>query len=182
MTEIWKPIPDYDGRYEASNLGRIRSLPHRVEQRSRAGNPFVRTVPGKILSPGVDGRGYLFFQACRMGEVRPIRVHRAVCLAFHGSPPAGSALACHNDGDHRNNVPGNLRWGSGRENMLDREKHGTGVAGERNPRAKLTVEDVRTIRRRFAMGERAKTIASDFGVHFGRIYMIKAGAQWKDVA
>jgi len=120
MSETWRPIPGWEGYYEASDLGRIRSMTRRVPGR----RPSGQAVPGRVLKlvPGKDG--YLTVTLCRAGIGKPGRVHRLVLLAFTGAPPLG-LVGCHNDGDRMNNRLDNLRWDTLAANSQDAVLHGT---------------------------------------------------------
>lgn len=121
--ELWKPIPGYEGRYEASDQGRIRSLPRIVSSGNRSG---VRSVPGVLRTAWRDPKGYLSVNIARDGDrARSQRVHNLVLMAFVGPKPTPEHQARHLDGDPSNNRPSNLRWGTSSENNLDRVVHGT---------------------------------------------------------
>jgi hypothetical protein len=112
--EIWAPIPiaEYEGLYEASNLGRIRRIAGRFAREHR------------ILIPALCKSGYLHVFLCAgANKQRRIPVSRLVLLAFRGPPPFPGAMCCHNDGSSTNNVEWNLRWGSARDNADDKIKH-----------------------------------------------------------
>lgn len=80
--EVWKPIPGYDGLYEASNFGRIRSLDKVVRSaRSRSGE---RTRRGRVLKQKRTQSGYMVIGLTKDGTQRTHRVHRLVMAAFHG--------------------------------------------------------------------------------------------------
>ena len=66
MTEVWKDVPGYDGAYQVSDQGRVRSTP-RIDNRGRKRE-------GRILSLLSDGRGYLLVNPCRNGDKRTLRV------------------------------------------------------------------------------------------------------------
>lgn len=118
--ESWAPVVGYEGFYEVSNLGRVRS----VEKR-------VRTARGTRLRPSVvrklsaNPRGYLTVNLSR-GEAgsRTQHVHTLVLSAFVGPRPEGME-ARHLDGNPANNSIANLAWGTHSENNLDRVRHGT---------------------------------------------------------
>jgi NUMOD4 motif/HNH endonuclease len=119
--ERWAPIPDYEGYYEASALGRIRSLDRIVPY--RGGTP--RRIRGHILKQAVDpDDGRHEVRLNRDGKGRTVQVHRLVLLAFRGSCQPGQE-GCHNNGDASDNRLENLRWDTHSENMYDRGRHGT---------------------------------------------------------
>jgi len=114
--EQWRDIPDHDG-YQASDLGRIRSLDRLVECR----NGVVKPFKGRILAPQNQTSGYF---GMVLGRGRPRLVHRLVMLAFVGPCPSGHEVA-HNDGNRRNNALSNLRYATPKENAADKNRHGT---------------------------------------------------------
>lgn len=114
--EKWLPVPGYEGIYEVSDLGRVRSL-DRLDS-------LGRLRPGLELRPRVDRGGYLLIHAGGKPR-RTLRVHRLVLLAFVGPPPEGADEALHGDGDPSNNALPNLRWGTRAENAADCLLHGT---------------------------------------------------------
>jgi len=111
--ETWLPVPEWEGLYEVSNLGRVRSLPR-------------RGTHGRILRPGSDLAGCRRVVLSRRssGQVNQ-KVALLVVLAFHCPKPFPKAVVRHLDGDNRNDTPGNLRWGTQSENMFDEVRHGT---------------------------------------------------------
>lgn len=121
--EIWKDIPGWEGLYQASSVGRIKSLERYVEGVDRIGRRFSRTYPEKVLALHSVGIGYRVACLSRDGKSGNAYVHRLVCLAFHGSPVAESLCAAHWDGDVQNNTPGNLRWATYAENTADKVRH-----------------------------------------------------------
>lgn len=125
MTEVWKDISDYEGSYQVSNLGRVRSLP-RTTRFMRNGKEVQQAVPGKVLSAKVNRDGHLFVSLCKEGKPKHWYVHTLVLTAFVGSRPDG--MEClHRDGDPTNNRVENLRWNTSSQNKLDSVRHGTHV-------------------------------------------------------
>ena len=118
MNEIWKDIPGYEGRYQASTLGRIKSLERLVPSKNYAtGKPFLRTVPERILRPGKHCKsGHMSVVLGRGVSGKP--VHQLVMLTFVG-PPARGQEVLHNNGNPADNRLDNLRYGTRRENILD---------------------------------------------------------------
>lgn len=122
MTEHWRPVPGYEGTYEVSDFGRVRSLTRVV----RRNDGRTRTIAGRILRCPKDDGGRRGLKLHADGEYKHARVHRLVLEAFVGPCPDGME-GCHNDGDHSNNRLDNLRWDTRSENMLDQVRHGTHI-------------------------------------------------------
>lgn len=73
MSEIWKDVPNYQGLYQVSNYGNVRSLDH------YSNNHFYK---GRVLKPSADRDGYLHVRLCKNGHVKVFRVHRIVANVF----------------------------------------------------------------------------------------------------
>ncbi|MDF2707066.1 MAG: hypothetical protein K0R62_2718 [Nonomuraea muscovyensis] len=111
--ERWLPVVGWEGLYEVSSQGRVRSLYSGT--RSKTGFP----------KPHCTSRGqYMAVDLSRQGKRKTIAVHVLVAAAFIGPRPDGMDV-CHNDGDSLNNRPENLRYGTRSENVLDEIAHGT---------------------------------------------------------
>lgn len=124
MTE-WRAVAEFPG-YEASDDGRVRSLPRSLPLRTRWGGVTVRRYPGRELAPYEVNGGHLGVDLVRDGIRARLGLHSVVLRAFVGPPPPGHE-GLHRDGDPANNVPSNLRWGTSSENNLDAVRHGTHV-------------------------------------------------------
>ena len=177
-TEEWKDIPGYEGRYQASSLGRIKSL---ARSGTRSNGRIFRTVE-KILRQSKSGQGG-YSMVCLSDsslKQRLCLVHRLVLQTFVGPCPAGMQ-ACHSpDRDRKNNQLENLRWATVADNAHDRELHGTVLTGSKNPASKLTEEDVRKIRSMYKKNEFGfKRIAKLFNVGHGHIMRIITGQRWE---
>jgi HNH endonuclease len=108
-----------------------------------------------------------------------VRIHTLVLQAFVGPCPEGMECCHFPDPDPTNNHVSNLRWGTPKENIGDREKHGHTAKGEHNGQSTLKLEQVREIKRLLAEGVRVYLIARQFGVSHGCIMQIKLGYNWK---
>lgn len=177
MHEVWKPIIGYEGLYEVSDLGRVRSVT-RVCAHSHAGH--TRTVPSKLRRLNRTRHGY--DQVCLFSGSavsKTILVSRLVLEAFVGPAPVGME-ACHNDGDKTNNSLANLRWDTRKANHADKRQHGTHREGVEIHCAKLTDTDVRQIKT--ALQQTSQTaLARRFGVTQATISAIATGKTWKHV-
>jgi hypothetical protein len=135
-----------------------------------------------ILSPPIDTYGYPKICIIVDGKIKNIRVHRLVALAFIGDPPDGKTQVAHNDGNPRNNLVSNLRWATNKENMQDKQRHGTQTRGSEHYLSKLTDESVRKIREYGEMGLKVSFMADALGVSETVIYCVLRGKTWKHVA
>lgn len=119
QAEQWRPIPGYEGHYEVSDHGRVRSvtriLPHPVNG--------WKTYRGKLLKQDVHKTGHIAVWLSLDGRMRSLLVHRLVLMAFIGPCPDGME-ACHWNDDPGDNRLENLRWTSRRDNNLDRVRNG----------------------------------------------------------
>lgn len=170
-TEEWRPIPGWADLYEASSLGRIRSLDRTVRNRGA-----TYAINGRVLRPGCGTSSmrpivHLFRGGCGQSHY----VHALVLSAFKGERPTGME-ACHGDGDVSNNAITNLRWDTRSANNFDRYAHGAMPHGERSPSAKLTAAQVLEIR---ADPRRQRVIAAEYGVVQQQISRIKRGQRWR---
>ncbi|MFF1540504.1 NUMOD4 motif-containing HNH endonuclease [Microbacterium sp. NPDC058269] len=118
-TENWLPIPGWEGLYEVSDLGRVRSLDRLSPV--RGGSLALRK--GRVRSLGTDRYGRRCIPLSRNGVQTMKQVHRLVLEAFVGPCPAGQE-ACHWDGDPTNNKLENLRWDSHTANEADKLRIG----------------------------------------------------------
>lgn len=176
--EIWREIPGFEGFYEASSLGRIRSVA-RVVPATRNGIAATRLSPSKVLKPHLNTArgGYYSVKTCVEGRALTKAVHSMVCAAFHGPRPEGMTAA-HNNGDSTDNRPENLRWDTLKANHADKISHGTLLRGSANPEAKLTDDDVRLIKN---SPESASAIARKLGVSFSLVCRIRRGERWSHI-
>lgn len=111
MTEIWKDIEGYDGKYQVSNMGRVRSTNH-VGRAGGKGNGLVRMYRGKILKQYLLNSGYWNVPITLYPN---ILVHRAVAKAFVDGYFEG-AVVNHKDENRNNNQADNLEWVTQKDN------------------------------------------------------------------
>lgn len=176
MTEQWKPVVGYEGFYEVSDLGRVRSVARRVKSRYGC----YRRVPSKILSPA-DSNGYqlVMLNASAIGKRQLEAIHRLVAAAFICPRPSDSHQVNHIDGDKAHNIPANLEWTTPIQNIRHNDILGTTPRGDSHPSRKLTGDDVLAIRQRATLGENAASLGQEYGVTSTTIYHIINGKTWK---
>jgi hypothetical protein len=160
--ETWKDVVGYEGLYEVSDHGQVRSA------KTKKIKQYTKHIYEKRP----------FMNIWRDNKQRIVRPHKLVMEAFVGPKPQGMEC-CHNDGDSWNNHLSNLRWDTPRNNQLDRIKHGTSNRGERHAAAKLTEAQVRAIR---ADARLQREIAAEYGVRENTISRIKSGKRWGHIA
>lgn len=169
--EIWRDVVGWEGIYQVSSLGRVRSFDKVV----RCGYGKTRVYPGRVLRPAMV-QGYPTVSLWNNGLSQMARVHRLVCQAFHGPQPSPAYEVAHNDGNPANASSNNLRWATHTENEGDKLLHGTRLLGSRHHRAKLTEAQVSQIR---ASTDRQCDIAEKFGVSRATVCLIKGGKMWR---
>lgn len=118
--ERWLPIPGYEGLYEVSDHGRVKTLRRQSCFTNRWGNPSYRTIPESIRKVRTHPNGgHLDLTLSKDGKKKHWFVHTLVLLAFEGGRPAPDVEIRHMDGDPTNNKLENLRYDSHEENVND---------------------------------------------------------------
>lgn len=167
VAERWLPVVGWEGIYEVSDQGRLRRI-----SGSRRG-----IISGKRTRPD----GYVISHFSANNREGNILVHRIVLCAFVGMPTPDKPEANHKNGKRDDNRAENLEWCSRSENcshafrVLGRDRR----CGEKASRAKLTADQVRSIRARYSKGGVfQKTFAAEFGVTQASIHAIISGKSW----
>jgi hypothetical protein len=174
MQEVWKAVPEYEGLYEASTFGNIRSLDRTVY--TKGGQ--ARRIKGKILKPqrAIDDPR-LHISMCKNYTVIVIRVHIVIAQTFLGERPEGMHI-CHGDGDCTNNRLSNLRYDTPSGNEKDKILHGKAQRGTRCHWHKLNDDQVRQIRELAKQNINQTVIAGMFGIRRQQVSKIKLGTRW----
>lgn len=155
MEEIWKDIKDYEGLYEVSNLGRVRSL------------NYNKTGEIRLLKVQKHSDGYLQVGLRKDGKQKLYTVHRLVCEAFIPNPD-GLPCVNHIDEDKTNNHVWNLEWCTVKYNT----NYGTGIE-RRSKRVYQYTLDGSFIRSYYTTREAARQT----GIHHTRISAVALGKQ-----
>ena len=106
--EIWKDVKGYEGEYQISNKGRLKSIRY-IEKYSG--------IVEKVMKPGNNGRGYMTTMIGRNGNVKSVKIHRLVAEAFIPNPENLPEVN-HIDGNKKNNCVENLEWVTHQGNMV----------------------------------------------------------------
>lgn len=128
--ETWKDIQGYEGLYQISDLGRVRSLNRKVKRSGK-----TMTLQGVVLKPQKSSNGYLFVALSKGGETKQLLIHRLVANAFM---PNGAGEVNHIDEDKTNNTLSNLEWLSHKANInhgscIERRTANSDFSGKNNP-------------------------------------------------
>lgn len=181
MIEIWKDIPEYEGYYQVSNLGNVRSLDRIRETHPSAKKQFKVFKKGFLLTPDLTHGGYLRFSLSKDKKTKKFSSHRLVAQAFIPNPENKEQVN-HKDGNKLNNSIDNLEWCTGSENIRHAYKNGLqSQVGEKNAASKLTNEQVKEIKVKLLNGVSPKEISNSYPIHRTSVYDIINGRNWSHV-
>ena len=178
MSEVWKDIPDYEGSYQVSNMGRVRGLDRVIAIKDGS----MRKHKGKVLKLYLGNTGYERAMLYDDNGAINKTVHRLVLETFKPHVDMNDLQVNHIDGNKLNNHLTNLEWVTASDNI--RHAHDTGLIntrGEGSPNTKLSNADVLEILQRLDTGELHRDIGSDYGVSKSCITKINAGITWRSV-
>lgn len=183
MEDIWKDIEGYEGLYQVSNLGRVKSLERLVTQ--RPGVTYTR--PEQIIkhNSGAKLKGYPNLNLCRNGRVVNALIHRLVAQAFIPNPDNKRCIN-HIDGDKNNFKISNIEWVTHSENTKHAFRTGLQkqnyVFGTGHGMSKLDDVSVRVIREAYAENKWSyQQIANYFKMGQAAIRNIVIKRTWKHV-
>lgn len=142
--------------------------------------PALGTYVGRPSRPFVNREGRVAWTLKRNGRQGTLFRAALVCAHFHGPRPSGM-YALHGNGDPSDDRRENLRWGTHKDNMQDRVRHGRHpmLSGSRHGRATLTEDAVRLIR---SSAAKHTELAKLYGVHPTTIGHVRNRMIWKDVS
>lgn len=171
--EEWRDVPDFVGFYQASNLGRIRSVSHKIYHYAA----MIIDKKGKLLCLNTFPDGYLFVSLSKNGIRKNFRVNRLILAAFYGWKDR--LISLHLDDNPKNNRVKNLKWGTHKENTQDALSKKRLEYGERHHAAKITYEIVDKIFELKKTTNMTNTeIGKIFGVTKSCIQAVLAGTTW----
>lgn len=172
MEEIWKDVEGYEGHYQVSNLGKVRSLDRKV--RYKGG--WVSNRRGRLLKQASMKSGYKTVNLKKGGTRHTFLVHRLVLINFKGI--ILNYQVNHKDGNKENNNLTNLEWMTGSENTKHSVENNLNCYGEKHGGSKLKESEVKEI----LYGHKEMTqqeVAKIYGVAQTTISMIRTGINWK---
>ena len=174
VKEAWKPVVGWEGFFEVSNCGRVRSLSRRVRDGSG-----VRTVLGHLMACTINRNGYVVTQLSDGKRKHKVRVNVLVLEAFAGLRPTGKVCRHFPNRNPADNRLENLSWGTHKENAADRAVHGTENNGERNGGAKLTRAAIELMREDHATGGYSLAgLSRKYGVCKTQVWRIVNRRKW----
>ena len=141
--EQWKSVVGYEGLYEVSNMGRVKSLGKYV----KASHGSTQYRPERILKPWIHRDGRHIVSLSNESKRKHKRINILVAEAFIGERPEGYEV-CHNNGNCTDNRLINLRYDTVRENAIDCYRQ-----GKKAPSGKLSIDEVLEIRRMYKTGK-----------------------------
>lgn len=164
--EIWKDINNYDGLYQISNYGRVKSL-------------ATRFKIDKVLKSKQTKIKYLSVVLCKDKHQNRKYIHRLVAQAFIPNPD-NLPQVNHKDGDKTNNHYKNLEWCTPHENMLHAYKNNLKGNGEKMFNAKLNNINVIEIREKYNTKQYTQQqLANNYNVSRQLVGMVIRGEIWK---
>lgn len=178
--EEWKPIKGFEGLYEISSIGRVKSLSRLID---RGGKPnYVRKE--RMLMTPLDRYGYKKVSLSKNKVRKHTTVHRLVAEAFISNPKELPEVN-HKDGDKLNNHKNNLEWCTGEYNMKHARSNNlidyNKVSGENCYITNLTNEVVSEIREKLNKGIRNKDIEVEYKLSRSAVSRIKLKQSFKNI-
>lgn len=174
MVEEWKDVEGYEGFYQVSSEGRVRSIERTVSSRWASGCTYHE----KMLSVSLSGR-YKHITLTKGAVPKGFSVHRLVAKAFvpnlEGKPEVNPI-----DGNRSNNSADNLEWCNASENAIHALSLGLrkSVKGEKHGRSKLTKEQATDVK---YSSEGRHTLAERYDITWSGVYQIQTGYKWKHI-
>lgn len=183
--EIWKDVEGYEGLYQVSNLGNVRSLDRYTYRAYRGGKCGYHFYPGKTLKLTTEKDGYKTTTLYINGKGKIHKVHRLVASVFIDNPES-KEFVNHKDGNKANNRVDNLEWVTAKENCVHAIENGLYIhpEGVNWYSSKFDADTIREIRHEYVRGSHDKNIyrlAEKYRVAPQTIHKIVTNGRYKDV-
>lgn len=163
MEEMWKPVLGFEGLYEISNLGRVNRLKRVIRQKARVMQNHTLKEMFLKIQTNIDG--YYVVKLSKNGRVYEKRINRLIAEAFIPNPK-NLPVVNHKDTIKTNNSVSNLEWCTVAHN--NRHAFANNLMnhfkGEEYPGAKLNVEKIKYIRKKYKAGKTQKELAELFQI------------------
>lgn len=172
--EKWLPVPGYEGKYEASDHGRIRGL----DRHTISKNGTRKPIRGRVLLQKADRKGYLRIGMHINGMMKGRFVHTVICETFHG--PRLGRMTNHMDFNPANNAASNLEWVSHAGNMAHSKAAGhLNATTNPNQSGRLSLAIVEEMRALSAAGVPSVRLAEKYGVAKATVSAILCKKTWR---
>lgn len=174
--EEWKDIKEYNGLYQISDLGRIKSLKRTTNTKNG-----IRTVNEKILSQKTNSKwGYCEISLHKNGKSRTFRVNRLVAINFINNPNNYNQVN-HKDGNKLNNNKTNLEWCNNSMNQIHAHTIGLKrhLVGENSNRSNLKESTVLELREKYNNGTRVKDLCKEYNIKYITCWFIVKERNYK---
>ncbi len=179
VMEQWRDIPGWEGFYQVSNIGNVRSLDRTIlVKKPNCNKPTDVRYKGKKMKPRLQSMGYYAVTLAKRGADHPDSIHRLVARAFIPNPENKRCVNHINCVKTDNRVE-NLEWCTYKENIQHSFNNGIHKRGNDHYRSKLNSFQVRVIRKINDMDQ--NEIARIFGVGQSNICAIKVRRTWKHI-
>lgn len=181
--EVWREIPGFEGLYDVSSRGLVRSRDHMVNF-----NGGTRIMKGRVIKPMFSHGGYHQVNLYRGRKCITTKVHRCVAMAFIPNP-LGYDQVNHKDFDRTNNDVCNLEWCSAKLNTAHNVEAGRIIKGEDKILAKLKESDVVEIRKLHSENMRSyrvkrgfmQELANRYNVSTSLVEKVVRRVNWKHI-
>lgn len=161
--EEWKDVPGFNGAYEVSNLGRVKS-----------------NKTNQILTGTITNAGHTRYMLTCGTQRRPSYGHLLVMISFNGERPSGKVIR-HKNGKASDNRLHNLIYGTQMENVEDMIAAGDNAKGQSHGRSKLKELAIKLIRKFHSIGMPRKRIAHHFKISKEHVTAIVSRRYWKHI-
>jgi hypothetical protein len=170
MEEVWRNAVGFEGFYEISNFGSVRSKARWFEC-----SYGIRKYGDAVLKPVKNNRGYAIVNLTMPGVRKQVTVHRLVLEAFSRTKHH-SDVCRHLNGNKLDNSISNLVWGTPKENSSDSMRHGVLLVGEQNNLSRFSAETILAI---ITSTKKTSELVAEYGVSRTHVKRIRRHECWK---